>query len=186
MLSVDISPFIITIDVLWEGFDYMKKSTLNAIMQGVIIVLLIAIVVVSIKLITRPDEVPVVEVPSEEVSEVASVVEEEPEPEPEVVVVQRVRMIKDNINVRSGPGTDYERLGSAYIGYDFELVEQLEEWTQIVYDGKTAYVYSEYVEVIPMVLQEDGTYTEYVDLEESAAGSGQTSETEDALEETEE
>ena len=148
----------------------MKKSTLNAIMQGVIIVLVIAIAFVSIKLITRPDEVPVTEVPGEEISEVASVIEEVSEPEPEVVIEERVRMIKDNINVRSGPGTDYERLGSAYIGYDFEFVEQLEEWTKIVYDGQMAYVYSEYVEVIPMVLQEDGSYTEYVDLEESAAG----------------
>ncbi|MBQ7765479.1 MAG: SH3 domain-containing protein [Lachnospiraceae bacterium] len=147
----------------------MKKSTLNAIMQGVIIVLVIAIVFVTIKLIIRPDEVEVVEIPSESVSEVESVSESEPESEAELVIEQRVRMTSDNINVRSGPGTDYERLGSAYIGYDFEFVEQLEEWTKIVYDGKMAYVYSEYVEVIPMVLQEDGSYAEYVDLEESAA-----------------
>ena len=159
----------------------MKKSTLNAIMQGVIIVLIIAIAFVSIKLITRPDEVPVTEVPSEEISEVASVIEEVSEPEPEVIIEDRVRMIKDNINVRSGPGTDYERLGSAYIGYDFEFVEQLEEWTKIVYDGQMAYVYSEYVEVIPMVLQEDGSYTEYVNLEESSEAV--TSETETESEE---
>ena len=150
----------------------MKKSTLNAIMQGVIIVLVIAIAVVTIKLVLRPDEVPVVEDFSEEVSEVASVVEEVSEEEPELVIEERVRMTSDNINVRSGPGTDYERLGSAYIGYDFEFVEQLEEWTKIIYDGKEAYVYSEYVEVIPMVLQEDGSYAEYVNLEESAEGIG--------------
>lgn len=150
----------------------MKKSTLNAIMQGVIIVLVIAIAVVTIKLVIRPDEVPVAEDFSEEVSEVASVVEEVSEEEPELVIEERVRMTSDNINVRSGPGTDYERLGSAYIGYDFEFVEQLEEWTKIIYDGKEAYVYSEYVEVIPMVLQEDGSYAEYVNLEESAEGIG--------------
>ncbi len=144
----------------------MKKSTLNAIMQGVIIVLVIAIVFVTIKLIIRPEEVPVVELPSEEVSEVESVVEEVPEPEPEVVIEERVRIINDNINVRSGPGTDYDRLGSAYTGYDFEFVEQLDEgWTKIVYDGQMAYVYSEYVEIIPMVLEEDGSYSEYVDME---------------------
>ena len=51
-------------------------------------------------------------------------------------------------------------------------VEQLEEWTKIIYDGKEAYVYSEYEEIIPMVLQEDGSYAEYVDLEESAEGIG--------------
>jgi len=163
----------------------MKKSTLNAIMQGVIIVLVIAIAVVAIKLATRPEEIPVVEVPSEEVSEIASV-EEVSEEEPEIVIEQRVRMINDNINVRSGPGTDYERLGSAYIGYDFEFVEQLEEWTKIVYDGKMAYVYSEYVEVIPMVLQEDGTYTEYIDLEESAEASETTDDSEEITDDSEE
>lgn len=163
----------------------MKKSTLNAIMQGVIIVLVIAIAVVAIKLATRPEEIPVVEVPSEQASEIASV-EEVSEEEPEIVIEQRVRMINDNINVRSGPGTDYERLGSAYIGYDFEFVEQLEEWTKIVYDGKMAYVYSEYVEVIPMVLQEDGTYTEYIDLEESAEASETTNDSEEITDDSEE
>ena len=151
-----------------ERFIYMKKSTLNAIMQGVIIVLVIAIVFVIIQIKIRPDEELVAEAPSEEVSETVSEEIEVSEPEPELVIEQRVRMINDNINVRSGPGTDYERLGSAYIGYDFEYVEQLEEWTKIVYDGQMAYVYSEYVEIIPMVLQEDGTYTEYVNLEETA------------------
>lgn len=162
----------------------MKKSTLNAIMQGVIIVLVIAIVVVAIKLVIRPEEVPVADDFSEEISEVASVVEEVSEEEPELVIEQRVRMTSDNINVRSGPGTDYERLGSAYIGYDFELVEQLDEWTKIIYDGKEAYVYSEYVEIIPMVLQEDGSYAEYVDLEESAEDIGGAEDAADNGEET--
>lgn len=146
----------------------MKKSTLNAIMQGVIIVLVIAIVFVIIQIKIRPEEELVAELPSEEISEVVSEEIEVSEPEPEPVIEQRVRMTNDNINVRSGPGTEYDRLGSAYIGYDFEYIEQLEEWTKIVYDGQMAYVYSEYVEIIPMVLQEDGTYTEYVNLEEPA------------------
>ncbi len=165
----------------------MKKSTLNAIMQGVIIVLVIAIVFVIVKIKLRPDEVPVTEVVSEEISEQESVVEEVSEPEPEIVVVERVRIVNDNINVRSGPGTDYERLGSAYTGYDFEFVEQLEEgWTKIIYDDREAYVYSEYVEIIPMVLDEEGNYTEYVDLEDNSMmseDSQETSENDDISEE---
>ena len=143
----------------------MKKSTLNAIMYGVIIVLVIAISVVIIKIQTRPEEV-IAELPTEELSETESIVEEISEEEPEIVVEERVRMIEDNVNVRSGPGTDYERLGSAYSGYDFELIEQRDDgWTQIIYDNREAYVYSEYVEIIPMILDENGEYTEYVNLE---------------------
>lgn len=165
----------------------MKKSTLNAIMQGVIIVLVIAIVFVIIKIQLRPDEVPVTEIVSEENSEPESVIEEVSEPEPEVVIEDRVRIINDNINVRSGPGTDYERLGSAYTGYDFEFIEQLEEgWTKIVYDDQMAYVYSEYVEIIPMVLDEEGNYTEYVDLEEDATLSDDENSSEESDDETSE
>lgn len=140
----------------------MKKKTLNAIMQGVMIVLVLAIIVVSIKLILRPDEV-------EEPSEVAAVEEfySEPESIPEVIseetteqqIYMRVRILKDNINVRSGPGTDYERLGSAYAGYDFEFVEQTnEEWTKIIYDEREAYLFTEYVELVEMYLNVDGKY----------------------------
>lgn len=163
----------------------MKKSTLNAIMYGVIIVLVIAISVVIIKIQTRPEEV-IVELPTEEPSEAESVIEEVSEEEPEVIVVDRVRMIDDNVNVRSGPGTDYERLGSAYSGYDFELIEQRDDgWTQIIYDNREAYVYSEYVEIIPMVLDENGEYTEYVDIDgASLEDSGDEGSEEDESEET--
>lgn len=151
-----------------ENF-YMKKSTLNAIMQGVIIVLVIAIIFIIIQIKIKPEPEISSELVSQEISEEPSVSEEEPVSEFEPVIVDRVRMIRDNINVRSGPGTEYERLGSAYSGYDFELVEQLESgWTKIIYDGKDAYVYTEYIEVIPMILQEDGSYTEYVNLENNA------------------
>lgn len=140
----------------------MKKKTLNAIMQGVMIVLVLAIIAVSIKLMLRPEE----EIPSE-----VPVVEDYSEPEsiPEVISEEtteaqtytRVRILKDNINVRSGPGTDYDRLGSAYAGYDFEFVEQTnEEWTKIIYDGKEAYIYTEYIELVEMYLNVDGKYVD--------------------------
>ncbi len=143
----------------------MKKRTLNAIMQGVMIVLVIAIITVSIKLILRPDveETQADEMnPSEDVivtEEIPEVVSEEEPVKQETYT--RVRILKDNINVRSGPGTDYDRLGSAYSGYDFEFVENVdEEWTKIIYDGKEAYIYSEYVELVEMYLNVDGKYVE--------------------------
>lgn len=147
----------------------MKKSTLTAIMQGVMIVLVIAIIVVSIKLILRPEaeppsEQPIVETPIESESD-TEIVSEEPE---EVKTYTRVRIKTDNINVRSGPGTDYERLGSAYNGYDFEFVEVVnDEWTKIIYDDKEAYVFSEYVEIVEMYLNVDG---KYIDVPEQQSG----------------
>ncbi len=138
----------------------MKRSTLNAIMQGVMIVLVIAIIVVSIKLILRPEEEEISEVPvAEQTSEPESIPEVISEESTEPETYTRVRILKDNINVRSGPGTEYERLGSAYGGYDFEFVEETnEEWTKIIYDGKEAYIYSEYVEIVEMYLNVDGKY----------------------------
>ena len=141
----------------------MKKKTLNAIMQGVMIVLVLAIIVVSIKLILRPEseeipsEVPVVE----DYSESESIPEVISEETTDQQTYTRVRILKDNINVRSGPGTDYERLGSAYGGYDFEFVEQTnDEWTKIIYDGKEAYIFTEYVELVEMYLNVDGKYVD--------------------------
>lgn len=141
----------------------MKKKTLNAIMQGVMIVLVLAIIVVSIKLILRPEseeipsEVPVVE----DYSESESIPEVISEETTEQQTYTRVRILKDNINVRSGPGTDYERLGSAYGGYDFEFVEQTnDEWTKIIYDGKEAYIFTEYIELVEMYLNVDGKYVD--------------------------
>jgi hypothetical protein len=170
----------------------MKKSTLNSIMIGVIITLVIAISIVSIKLAFRTEED--INPPEEEEIVEEEVVEEEVEEEPEVVIVQRAVINADNINVRSGPGTDFERLGSAYKGNDFELAdggvavpeshpeteegeggegetettpeqgenEDAASWTKIIYYGQTAYVYSQYVDITDMMLNPEGEYEIYV------------------------
>ncbi len=142
----------------------MKKNTLNAIMYGVIIVLVIAITVTGIKLATRPKIV--VEEESSSVihaEEQITFFEENTEELSAADIVARAKIVDDNINVRTGPGTDYDRLGSAYYGNTFEYVSQSHDgWTKIKYDNKTAYVFSEYVELIPMVLNVEGEYTEYL------------------------
>lgn len=143
----------------------MKKSTLNAIMYGVMIVLVIGIIVASISLMVRPEpelvaDNPVSETPSEGASHFAQEIPSEEKAE--LVIVKRVRILSDNINVRTGPGTDYERLGSVYSGFDYDLVEEGEEWTKIIFNGKEAYVYSEYVEIVEMIQNEDGTYEQYI------------------------
>lgn len=130
----------------------MKKSTLNAIMYGVIIFLCIGIGIFSLKLVSRNKQAPEIEEESE-----VEVVSEEPESEEEQIeVVDRVRITNDNINVRSGPSTESERLGSAYSSYTYEYLGNADEgWVKIMYDGKEAYVFGEYVEIVPMYYNEN-------------------------------
>ena len=148
----------------------LDKTTRTTIMIGVIICLSIAILFCIIRLAIRPKEVaednnfylPKKEVMSE--GELELQIEKQRE-EVKIEIVNRARIIEDNVNVRSGPGTDYDRLGSAYKGFDYEVLStDNSEWVKIKYDDKAAYVFAEYVEIVPMVLNDIGEYEEYVDM----------------------
>lgn len=53
----------------------------------------------------------------------------------------------ENVRIRSSASEDSEKLGTAYIGQELELImKQADGWTKIKYNGKTAYVKSEFVE----------------------------------------
>ena len=155
----------------------LDKKSRTSIMYGVIICLTIAIIFCVVKIATRPAVVkedtnyylPVKEkVDMEEIQMQVKEKEEKQDMSVQLDVHNRARLIEDNVNIRSGPGTDYERLGSAYKGYDFKIISgENSEWVKIEYDGKPAYVYAEYVEVVPMFLNDDGVYEEYVDFSES-------------------
>ena len=47
------------------------------------------------------------------------------------------------------------------------MAKDNDEWIKIEYDGKPAYVFAEYVEIIPMFLNDMGEYEEYVELDEN-------------------
>lgn len=148
----------------------MKKRTLNAIMLGVIIVLVIGIGVVTIKLVTRPKEIIKEEPSSVSIEQGISFYEESSEEVNLSDLITRAKIMDDNINVRTGPGTDYDRLGSAYYGNMFDYVSQSHDgWTKIIYDGKTAYVYTQYVELVSVVMNVEGEYTEYMGLDAPTA-----------------
>ena len=150
----------------------LDKKSRTSIMYGVIICLSIAIVFCIVKIATRPEVVkedtnyylPVKEkVDMEEIQMQVKEKEEQQDKTVQLDVHNRARLIEDNVNIRSGPGTEYERLGSAYKGYDFKIISgENSEWVKIEYDGKPAYVYAEYVEIVPMFLNDDGVYEEYV------------------------
>lgn len=150
----------------------MKKRTLNAIMLGVIIVLVIGIVVCIPLIIGRRKLAPLTsEEPSSiPVEEGITFYEESSEEVSQDDIKPYAKITDDNINVRSGPGTDHDRLGSAYYGNTFKYISQSHDgWTKIVYDGKDAYVYSKYVELIPMVENVEGEIVEYLGADAPSA-----------------
>lgn len=56
---------------------------------------------------------------------------------------------KSNVNVRSGPGTNYKLLGSAKKGAVYTVTKQnyKKGWHQISFNGKTGYISSQYLSV---------------------------------------
>lgn len=52
------------------------------------------------------------------------------------------------VNVRSGPGRGYDWLGRLELGASVTAVgEPVDEWQQVIYNGQTAYIAVEYLEV---------------------------------------
>ncbi len=51
----------------------------------------------------------------------------------------------NSLNVRSGPGTNYSKLGSLSKGTKVEVISESNGWSKINYNGKEAYVSSQYL-----------------------------------------
>lgn len=55
--------------------------------------------------------------------------------------------VKDNVRIRASASESGEKLGTAYVGEQLDLImKQADGWTKIKYNGRTAYVKSDYVE----------------------------------------
>ena len=54
--------------------------------------------------------------------------------------------IKENVNVRESPSETANKLGVAYRGDTFDLIEKSGGWCKITYNGKEAYVKADFVE----------------------------------------
>lgn len=54
----------------------------------------------------------------------------------------------DILNVRSGPSTDFEKLGKLSLGTTVEIKDETGDWYEIDFDSKTAYIFAEYVTVL--------------------------------------
>lgn len=132
----------------------MKKQTISALLTALMICLTIAIVVVIVRIQMRgmrtvepadSDNYIVQEVTGSQNS--VSDNQEEEEPSAAVTVLVAVPNATSSVNVRSGPGTEYNRLGSAYSNNEYEVIEILDNgWTKLLYSDQEAYINSEYVE----------------------------------------
>lgn len=75
----------------------------------------------------------------------------EPEPEPEppkITYAKYIRCTGDNVNIRSGAGTDYSTLGQAERGENYAVIGKTGSWYKTYYRGKTAYIYAAYAAVL--------------------------------------
>ncbi len=147
----------------------MNKKTINAILTAIMIVLVVAIIVLCIKIAVRK---PVTEVEesqavqaaiSENIAAAESSASENVVEEEEIVLPAVLVVFPDttsNINVRNGPGVDYERVGAAYANTPYEVVQVLENgWTKVIYEGYEAYMSSELLIFQMQTEIGDGTYT---------------------------
>ncbi len=76
----------------------------------------------------------------------------EPLPE-EVPVIEKAKYIlcnANNVNVRSGPGTGYTSLGQIETGVALCHLGKENGWYKTYFQGKTAYVYAKYTNVLEM------------------------------------
>lgn len=132
----------------------MKKQTISALLTALMICLTIAIVVVIVRIQMRglrtedpvnSDSYVIQEVSGSQNS--VSGNQEDEEPSAAVTVLVAVPNATSSVNVRSGPGTEYNRLGSAYSNNEYEVLEILSNgWTKLLYSDQEAYINSEYVD----------------------------------------
>lgn len=132
----------------------MKKQTISALLTALMICLTIAIVVVIVRIQMRGERVVepadsdgfvVQEVTGSQNS--VSDNQEEDEAFAAVTVLVAVPNATSSVNVRSGPGTEYNRLGSAYSNNEYEVLEILDSgWTKLLYSDQEAYINSEFVD----------------------------------------
>ncbi|MCR5799761.1 MAG: SH3 domain-containing protein [Lachnospiraceae bacterium] len=73
----------------------------------------------------------------------------------EEAVTGMATVMADSLNVRSGPGKDYDAIGKLYSGNVVEVVALDGEWLKIKYNDTTGYIALEYAEFEPDEVEEE-------------------------------
>lgn len=61
-----------------------------------------------------------------------------------------IEILNNNLNVREGPGTNYNIIGQVNKNEQFPFIEEMDEWIKIDYFGQEGWVSREYVDKIKM------------------------------------
>ncbi len=79
-----------------------------------------------------------------------------PEPEPpKIMYAQYIRCTGNNVNLRSGAGTDFSTIGQAEKGENYAVIGKTGSWYKTYYRGKTAYLYAAYAAVLSIAQTDD-------------------------------
>lgn len=118
-------------------------------------ILIVVLLIVVIRMLIPDKEKPIETQPSSAVvttapTEPAPTAPPEPMTEPETQAPAEVyRTTGSTVNVRSEPSTDSSILGQLPRGTEVEYVKRYNnEWTVINYDGREAYISSQYIELV--------------------------------------
>ena len=74
----------------------------------------------------------------------------DPTPTPQTEKATYIRCVGDNVNLRSGAGTNYAILGQTEKNTMYAVIGKTGNWYKINYQNKTAYLYSEYASVFTL------------------------------------
>ena len=128
----------------------MRKSTINKILLGIIIFLVVGICVLLILIASRPKYINIDEKAITNVEEVSAIVASQPPTNESTtkdsVVVSEVQKpvfgkTSTKVNLREVDSSDARVLGTVEAGYEFEIIEVLENgWTKIKYKDSEAYI----------------------------------------------
>ena len=79
----------------------------------------------------------------------------------------------DGINIRKSASADGTRIGSAAAGDEFQLVEELDDgWSEIIFNGQSAYVKSEYFDKVEPTADASNTDASDADASDTASSDG--------------
>jgi peptidoglycan endopeptidase LytE len=81
--------------------------------------------------------------------------ESKPTVTPASTKIQYVRCTGNNVNLRSGAGTEYAVIGQAQSSDSFAVLEKKDGWYKIYHRGKVAYIYAAYASVFTLEKSND-------------------------------